>query len=148
MKHSDISASMEALAEVFGIALKHRPNYTDGRVHLQLTTAAPPVISISIDEAVFDLRNRDEVSEILRKHFDNASKLLCGASIVNACTNGTEPTFQLDVMPVDTRREVSDALARVFLALTDGEAGKEARAWLQQRLGLFSVPLDTTKDVH
>lgn len=140
MKHSDISAALDALGEKYGITQLHRPNYSGGRVHIQLTTIDRPVIGISLDEAIFTLKNRDELSDILHKHFDNVSKLLCGAGIVNACTSGREPTFQLDAMPIETRREVCDALARVFLDLSKGDELKPEREWLHRRLGLFAVP--------
>lgn len=139
MKHSDISLALDALGEKFGITLKQRPNYSHGRVHLQLTTREQPVIDIDLDEALFSLKDRRELSEQLHASFEDVSKLLCGALIVNAATFGQEPKFMLDALPVDRRREICDALARAFLDLSAGDELKQQREWLHRRLGMFAV---------
>lgn len=140
MKHSDISLALDALGEKFGITLKQRPNYSFGRVHLQLTTREQPVVSIDLDDGIFMLKDRSELSKQLHGAFENVSRLLCGALIVNAATFGQEPKFMLEALPIDRRREICDALARAFLDLSAGEELKPQREWLHRRLGLFAVP--------
>lgn len=140
MRHADISAALDALGKHFGITLKHRPNYSGGRINLQLTPIEQPIVAISFDEGLFELKDRTELSDLLHKHFDNASRLLCGAAIVNACVSGREPSFETEALPVEDRREICDQLGRVFLALAAGDEMKGSREWLHRRLGLFSVP--------
>ena len=142
MRHADISAALDALGAEYGITQLHRPNYSGGRVNIQLTTMDRPILGLSIDEAQFSLKDRDSLADMLEERFEDAARLLCGAQIVNSCTCGVEPTFQLEALPLEKRREVCDSLARVFLALSEGDEMKDSREWLHRRLGLFSVPRD------